>query len=111
LFSDPDTVRAPDVAFVGQNRLPPRDARGFFRGAPDVAIEVLSPDDRPGEVQEKIEDYLAAGAPLVVVIAPDERQVIIHRPGAASVTLGPSDILNLDPIISGFSILVAELMD
>jgi Uma2 family endonuclease len=111
LFTDPDTVRAPDVAFVRQHRLPPRDARGFFRGAPDLAIEVLSPDDRPGEVQEKVHDYLAAGAPFVVVIDPDERQVVIHRPGSASVTLGPDDTLDLDPVIAGFRIPVAELMD
>jgi Uma2 family endonuclease len=111
LFSDPDTVRAPDVAFVRQNRLPPRDARGFFRGAPDLAIEVLSPDDRPGEVQGKVEDYLAAGAPRVVLIDPDARQVVIHQPGAAAVTPGASDALDLDPIISSFRIPVAELFD
>src|SRR5206468_10326231 len=52
LESDPDTVRAPDMAFLGRDRLPPHDARGFYKGAPDLAVEVLSPDDRPSEVAE-----------------------------------------------------------
>ena len=66
---NPDTVRAPDVAFVRHDRLPAKDSRGFFRGAPDLAIEVLSPDDTPAAVSEKVADYAAAGTPVVVVDA------------------------------------------
>jgi Uma2 family endonuclease len=75
LFSNPDTVLAPDVAVVRTDRLPTADASGFYRGAPDLAIEVLSPDDRPSDVRTKVDDYLAAGAPMVVVVDP----ALIHQ--------------------------------
>ena len=63
LRSDPDTVRAPDVAFVRQERLAPTGRiRGYRKGAPDLAIEVNSPHDRPGDIAAKVREYLAAGA-------------------------------------------------
>jgi Uma2 family endonuclease len=53
-----DTVKAPDIAFLRQNRIPPVDPKGFWQGPPDLAVEVLSPDDRSSDVQEKVEEYL-----------------------------------------------------
>src|SRR5262249_44957776 len=63
LRSKPDTVRAPDVAFVRQDRIVSR-VRGFWSGPPDFAVEVLSPEDRASEVQEKIEEYFRYRVPL-----------------------------------------------
>ncbi len=68
---DPDTVRAPDASFVAEDRLPPGDLpTGFLEFAPDLAVEVVSPGDRPGEVREKVEDWLRAGTRLVWVVHP-----------------------------------------
>ena len=66
LPTDPERVRAPDVAFISTARLPEgRLPQGFIRGAPDLAVEVLSPSDNPVEVQQKVRDYLEAGSRLV----------------------------------------------
>ena len=111
LFSDPDTVRAPDVAFVRSDRLPSKDARGFYRGAPDLAIEVLSPDDRPSDVRSKVEDYLAAGTPMVVIVDPGARAVTVHRAGVAAEVLEEAGTLDLDPVVRGFSVTVGELFE
>ena len=72
LAANPDTVRGPDIAFVRSERVPsPTGRRGFFKGPPDVAIEVLSPDDRTSEVHAKTEEYLAKGVLLVLVVDPE----------------------------------------
>src|SRR4029077_17708918 len=73
LATGPDTVRAPDVAFVRRDRLPEPTPRGFPRLAPDLAVEVLSPGDRAGEVLAKVADWLSAGTRLVWVIDPERR--------------------------------------
>lgn len=111
LFSNPDTVLAPDVAFVRADRLPPRDARGFYRGAPDLAIEVLSPDDRPSDVRRKVADYLAAGAPMVVIVDPEERAVTVHRAGVAAAVLDDTGTLDLGSVTGGFSVSVGTLFE
>ena len=80
LASDPDTVRAPDAAFVCQARLDAVGAvAGYWPGAPDLVVEVVSPGDRYGEVAEKVADWLAAGTQMVVVVEPQQRTVAVHR--------------------------------
>ena len=111
LFHDPDTVLAPDVAFVRDDRLPAPDAAGFYRGAPDLAIEVLSPDDRPGDVRRKVRDYLSAGTPMVVIVDPAARMATVHVRRATPRGLGETDTLDLDPIVSGFSASVGSLFE
>jgi Uma2 family endonuclease len=111
LFHNPDTVLAPDVAFVTNDRLPAPDARGFYRGAPDLAVEVLSPDDRPDDVRGKVRDYLAAGTPMVVVVDPAARTVTVHGRRATPRILREADTLDLDPIISGFTASVGSLFE
>src|SRR5687768_1104623 len=77
----PDTVRGPDVSFVSLARLAPdRIPEQFVPGAPDLAVEILSPSSRWSEVEEKIADYLAAGARLVWVVDPEERRAIVRYP-------------------------------
>ena len=109
LASDPDTVRAPDIAFVSAERLPQPDARGFYRGAPDVAIEVLSPDDRPADVHEKVRDYLAAGTRMVVVVDPQRQRVTVHQPHSPSAILTISDTLDLHPSVQDWSLTLEDL--
>ena len=74
----PDTVRAPDVAFVAWDRRPV-STTGFAELAPDLAVEVLSPGDRPGAVLAKVADWLTAGTTVVWVIDPDRRVVRVYR--------------------------------
>ena len=70
----PDTVRAPDVSFVARERAEATaEERGFFPGAPDLAVEVISPNDRDSEIREKVSDWLRAGTQMVVVIDPPQR--------------------------------------
>jgi Uma2 family endonuclease len=109
LAIDPDTVRAPDVAFVRADRLPAKDARGFYRGAPDLAVEVLSPADHPREVQAKVGDYLSAGAAMVLVLDAESREATVHRRSIARVTYGFDETLSLDPPVSGFTLRLADL--
>lgn len=85
LQRSPDTVRAPDVAFVAWDRRP-TSTTGFAELAPDLAVEVLSPSDRPGEVLAKVADWLSAGSTLVWVIDPARRLVRVYRAdGSASI--------------------------
>lgn len=111
LTSNPDTVRGPDLAFIRQDRLPSR-RHGFVDGPPDLAIEVLSPDDRPGEMRAKIDEYLTRGVPLVVIVDPDERMVTLHPRGAPETTLRDlDDVLDLSLVIDGFRCRLEEIFE
>ena len=105
----PDTVRAPDVGFVAAARLPPRGWSRFFPGAPDAAVEVLSPGDRLREVRAKVVDWLAAGCGLVWVVDPHKPTVTVHRPGRSPRTLVGGDFLTGEDVIAGFRLPVAEI--
>jgi Uma2 family endonuclease len=111
LFTGPDTVRGPDVSFVRHERIPDPIPRGFARFAPDLAIEVLSPSDRPGKVLEKVADYLNAGTHLVWVIDPDRRQARIHRSNGTVTVIGESDDLDGEDVLPGFSCTLAQVLD
>ncbi len=108
LSTDPDTVRAPDAAFVRAERVK-GSIRGYFPGAPDLAVEVLSPGDRPGEVAEKVAEWLQAGAQAVWVLDPADRTVTIHAPGQWPRRLGPEDVLGGGNALPGFEIVVGEI--
>lgn len=110
LSSDPDTVRAPDAAFVTKIRLRqvPKGS-GYFPGAPDLAVEVLSPGDRPAEVNAKVEDWLAAGCRMVVVVDPRRRTVKVHRRDADVVLLTERDTFDGEDVVPGFRLPVASL--
>jgi Uma2 family endonuclease len=110
LETSPDTVRAPDVAFVRQDRVPVRDARGFFVGAPDLAIEVLSPDDRQADVDAKVAEYLAHGVVVVGVVDPVAQTASIFRRHAPVVELTQAEqVLDLSDVVPGFRCALSEL--
>jgi len=110
LARGPDTVRAPDVAFVSHSRIERAGAfRGYFPGAPDLAVEVLSPSERAADVHAKIGDYLAAGARLVWVIDISRQQVRVHRSLLRPVILEETAMLEGDDVLPGFSVRVARL--
>jgi Uma2 family endonuclease len=112
LARDPDTVRGPDAAFVSHYRASTVIRRGpYFEGAPDLAVEVLSPSNTRGEIAAKVSEYLAAGAEAVWVIDPRSRTVSVHRPGSDPQSLRREDVLDGGSVLPGFRLPVAELFD
>ena len=109
---DRERVRAPDVAFVTTARLPEgRLPEGFIRGAPGLAVEVLSPSDNPGDVGQKVRDYLEAGGRLVWVIAPAARTATIYRADGLARLLREDDHLDGEDVLPGLLIPLVELFD
>ena len=102
LARKPDTVRAPDVAFISTARLPDPPPRGFAELAPDLAVEVLSPDDRPGEVLAKVADWLNAGARLVWVVDPVRVLARVYRADGSESMLDETDALRGEDLLPGF---------
>jgi Uma2 family endonuclease len=86
-----------------------RDEMRLFPGAPDLAVEVLSPSNRWRDVREKVADLLAAGTRLVWVIDPPRRKVTVYRALLAPHVLGPTDILDGEDVVPGFSLPVSAL--
>jgi Uma2 family endonuclease len=92
--------------------VPPPDTRGFLHGPPDLAVEVLSPDDRPGEVRAKVDEYLVRGVALVLVVDPDERCVTAHRRLAPPVVArADDDLVDLGDVVPDFRCVVKEILD
>jgi Uma2 family endonuclease len=110
LSSDPDTVLAPDVSFLSSARMPPGGIGPKYpRLTPDLAVEVLSPDDTVFEVEEKVEEYLTTGARLVWVINPKRRTATVYQPGAAARVLVADDVLDGGDAVPGFACRVADV--
>lgn len=109
----PDTVRAPDYAFVKAQRLPnDRTTQAFFEGVPDLAVEVLSPSNTVREIADKVRDYLANGCGLVWVFNPIRRTVTVHEPGKSDLdVLGTSDTLSGADVLPGFTSPVADFFE
>jgi Uma2 family endonuclease len=107
---NPDTVRAPDFGFIAKENLPESDpTEAFWPGAPDLAVEVLSPGDATVEVAEKIEAWLSAGCVAVWIIDPHSETVAIHRSRTGVQIKTAGEILNGDPVVPGFACQVDEL--
>lgn len=102
LTRDPDTVRAPDVAFVRKERLPAPEPAGFPDFAPDLAVEILSPGDRPGELLSKVADWLTAGTRLVWVIDPERRIARVFRADGSEASIPQGQALDGEDVIPGF---------
>lgn len=111
LSEDPPTVRAPDVAFVTADRLPPGDLpAGFGQGAPDLAVEVVSPSSTAADVRSKVVDYLDTGAREVWVVEPGTRTLEVYRwDGDLRMLRGSDEILGGD-VLPGFALTVGELL-
>ena len=112
LERDPDTVREPDVAFISARKLPlDAEVAGYFEGAPDLAVEVVSPSDSPQDVYHKARMWISFGVPLVWVVNPETRTIEIHRPGQRLLTLVEDDTLDGDTVLPGFTCAVRDLFD
>lgn len=112
LATDPDHVRAPDFAFISNERLSEiGESDGFAQGAPDIAVEVISPNDRYTEVEEKVEDWLNAGCRAVILVNPRRRTVNLHRSPTDMTTLTESDTLELDDIVPGWRMPIQDIFE
>jgi Uma2 family endonuclease len=115
LFKSPDPhgkdiVRALDVGFVAADRVPDElPDEGYVPFAPDLAIEVVSPNDKPDEIDQKVGEYLKYGTRLVWVLYSKTREVKVHAPGRAAKTLRGDDILDGEDILPGFKLIVREI--
>lgn len=110
IASDPDTVRAPDLAFVRRERIPEGGVpSGFWPGAPDLAVEVISPGDTYIEVEEKVHDWLNAGTRMVLVLNLRTRTATIHTSPTTVVRLTESDTLTGVEVLPGFTCQVSGL--
>jgi Uma2 family endonuclease len=112
LKRDPDTVRAPDFAFVAKEHLPkskPKEA--FWPGAPDLVVEVVSPGDTTGEVDEKIEEWLAAGCSAVWVVDPQLQTMTIYQSTTKVKVKTVGETLHGDPVVPGFKCAMDDCFD
>jgi Uma2 family endonuclease len=112
LQRNPDTVRAPDVAFLSAAIISPKGVeKAFFQHPPELAIEVVSPGDSAREVADKTQEYLAGGAREVWIVQPEDRTVVIHRAGGEVITLGEEDTLDGGTLLPGFTCRVVEFFE
>src|SRR3972149_4341515 len=110
LPNDPERVRAPDVAFVSKQRLPAgRQRQGVFLGAPDLAVEVLSPTDNPVDMQQKVRDYVESGTRLEWLAAPEAKTVTVYRPDGSARLLREHEALDGEDVPPGLSIPLAQI--
>ena len=111
LERNPDTVRAPDASFVSTARIPAEGiGNSYLEGAPDLAVEVLSPSDSMIEVEDKVDQYLAAGARLVWVVNPKLGRVTEYAPNVALRVLRDDDRLDGGDVVPGFSCGVHDIL-
>lgn len=105
-----DSVRKPDAAFIRFGRLPnERLPEGFITIAPDLVVEVVSPNDTAYEVERKVKEYLAAGVRLVWVIYPETKTARVHRPSKRTTELDSGDELDGEDVLATLRIRLAEL--
>ena len=116
LMKNPDTVRAPDSAWIASGRLP----QGRFpeeeypEAAPNLAVEVVSPHDRDTDIAEKVQDWFDGGSERVWVVRPKQRSVTVHRPGGDSHTYSASDSLTSADAgfpVEGFELRVGSIFE
>lgn len=103
--------RSSDVAFVAKARLRgmKRLPKGFFVGAPDLAVEILSPSNTVEEIHEKLVEYFENGCRLVWVVHPDERYVLVYRSLQPDRLLKLNDALDSEDLLPGFTLPLADL--
>jgi Uma2 family endonuclease len=105
---------SPDVSFLVVDRIPPGGvpSAGIIPGPPTLAVEVVSPEDRDGQINDKVEDYLAAGTRRVWVVRPKRKSVTVHHPDGTARTLTGDGSLSSDDAgfaIEGFSLPLSDI--
>ena len=109
---NPDTIRAADVAFISNERYAQRvQKRGFLDVAPDLVVEILSPDDRMQDMVHKLRDYFSIGVRLVWIAEPETKSVLAYRSLTDVREFAEKDDLPGDDVLPGFSVPVAKLFE
>ena len=109
---NPDTVRAADVAFISNERYAQRKSKaGFLDVAPDLIVEIMSPDDRWSEVKQKLREYFSIGVKLIWVADPSDLTVYAYRSLTDVREFTAADTLTGDEVLPGFSVPVASLFE
>jgi Uma2 family endonuclease len=112
LRSNPDLVRAPDVAFIEASQVPTGPARrGFIDGAPALAVEIVSPHDAWGDVEDKVNQYLEAGSQLVWIVEPQHQTLTVRSVDEAPQVLRRGDTLYGGEVLPGFELNLTDLFD
>lgn len=110
IAGNPDTVRAPDAAFVRRERVEAvGEVEGYWPEAPDLAVEVVSPNDRFAEVEEKVADWLAAGTRMILVVNPRARTVTVRLSEKESRILSEEETLDGGQVLPGWTLSVADV--
>ena len=107
----PDMVRSPDVCFVSNVRLENQRTSGFLEGAPDLAVEVNSPNDKEAEVEAKVQLYFEAGTRAVWIVEPSARTITVRTPDSAPIVYQIGDTLSGEPVLAGFELPLSEVFD
>jgi len=110
LEQNPDTVRAADVSFVRRERIEKeKPVQGYWKGAPDLAVEVISPSDTVGRIEGKVAEWLQSGARVVWIVSPTMRTVTVYRSLTDIVTFTEKDTLDGGDVVPGFQIAIADI--
>lgn len=110
LARGPDTVRGPDVAFVRRGRVPDPSPVGFPELGPDLAVEVVSPSNRRGEMLARVADLLTAGTTLIWVIDPQRRRARVYRQDGTDLTIEADGTLDGEDVLPGFTCALASIL-
>lgn len=109
LATEPDTVRAPDVAFVGSGKMSTvENLVGYLPFAPDLAVEVVSPNDSFSAVESKAEMWLQSGCKMCLVVDPENQSVRVYRNTSVIEVLHSGDTLDANDVVEGWQVAVAE---
>ncbi len=106
--SGKDTILAPDVGFIAKARATEAPSRKYALFAPDLAVEMVSPNDKAEEIHTKVNTYLKYGTKLVWVAYPETRTVVVHTASGAQ-TLGENETLDGGDVLPGFKLLIREI--
>lgn len=106
---NPDTVRAADVAFISRQRWSQVQSQSYLDVAPELVVEILSPDDAWSELMEKLEEYFSIGVQMVWVADPRRQQVYMYHSLTDVERFVLDDVLSGSKVLPGFSVPVAEL--
>lgn len=109
LQEEPATVRGPDVAYTRRDPTPYGRPDGFIHGAPDLAVEVISPSNTWADMQEKVRQYFDAGCRLVWIVQPGTRSVVVCESADRSHTLEEHDTLDGGDVLPGFALPITQL--
>jgi Uma2 family endonuclease len=107
--TDPDTVRGADVIFISRERAGRRPRQGFLQIAPELAVEVVSPNDRWAGLHDKIEEYFAMGIDRVWVVEPKRQQIRVYSSPVSMTVVSRNEVLRGEGVLADFALPVSDL--